>query len=126
LLLSTLVFGLFQLGTAWATSYSSLVALRLLCGLGLGGAMPNLIALTAEASASRNGILNVVITVAGMAPPWPRRGSAAGPFFAGLLLGGGASETRVLEALLPVTAIAASATVALLFVRPPSSQSADS
>ncbi len=66
LLLSTLVFACFQLGTAWATSYSSLVALRFLCGLGLGGAMPSIIALTAEASGSRNDILNVVITVAGM------------------------------------------------------------
>ena len=66
LLLATVVFGAFQLGTAWATGYESLVAMRLLCGLGLGGAMPNLIALTAEASTGRNDILNVVITVAGM------------------------------------------------------------
>ncbi len=66
LLLAVAVFGAFQLGTAWATGYWSLVAMRLLCGLGLGGAMPNLIALTAEASGGRNDILNVVITIAGM------------------------------------------------------------
>jgi AAHS family 3-hydroxyphenylpropionic acid transporter len=40
--------------------------IRFLCGLGLGGAFPNLIALTAEASGGRNSIINVVITVAGM------------------------------------------------------------
>jgi MFS transporter, AAHS family, 3-hydroxyphenylpropionic acid transporter len=66
LLLSTSVFGAFQLGTAWAAGFESLLVLRLLCGLGLGGAMPNLIALTAEASGGRNNILNVVITIAGM------------------------------------------------------------
>jgi AAHS family 3-hydroxyphenylpropionic acid transporter len=43
-----------------------MVAIRFLCGLGLGGAFPNLIALTAEASGGRNNILNVVITAAGM------------------------------------------------------------
>lgn len=66
LLLAMATFGAFQLGTAWAGGYGSLMAMRLLCGLGLGGALPNLIALTAEASGGRNGILNVVITVAGM------------------------------------------------------------
>jgi AAHS family 3-hydroxyphenylpropionic acid transporter len=66
LLLSVIVFGLFQLATAWAPGYSSLLALRFLCGLGLGGAFPNLIALTAEASGGRNNILNVVITGSGM------------------------------------------------------------
>jgi len=66
LLLSMSVFGAFQLATAWATGFESLILLRLLCGVGLGGAMPNLIALTAEASGGRNNILNVVITIAGM------------------------------------------------------------
>ncbi len=66
LVLATAVFGAFQLCTAWAPGFWSLVGLRLLCGFGLGGAMPNLIALTAEASGGRNSILNVVITIAGM------------------------------------------------------------
>jgi len=66
LLLSTVVFGVFQLGTSWAWGYGSLVAIRFACGLGLGGAMPTLIALTSEASGGRNDILNVVITVTGM------------------------------------------------------------
>src|SRR5215469_429491 len=59
LLLSTVVFGVFQLVTSWATGYGSLVAIRFACGLGLGGAMPTLIALTSEVSGGRNDILNV-------------------------------------------------------------------
>jgi AAHS family 3-hydroxyphenylpropionic acid transporter len=64
--LATALFGALQLCTAWATGLSSLLVIRFLCGLGLGGAFPNLIALTAEASGGRNSIINVVITVAGM------------------------------------------------------------
>jgi len=56
----------FQLATIWASGYDSLLLIRFLCGLGLGGAFPNLIALTAEASGGRNNILNVIITAAGM------------------------------------------------------------
>ena len=66
LVLATALFGALQLCTAWATGLGSLLAIRFLCGLGLGGAFPNLIALTAEASGGRNSIINVVITVAGM------------------------------------------------------------
>ena len=66
LIVSIIVFGVFQLATPWAPGYAGLVAIRFLCGLGLGGAFPNLIALTAEASGGRNNILNVVITAAGM------------------------------------------------------------
>lgn len=72
LLFSMLVFGLFQLGTVWARDmggvpvFAVLTTIRFICGLGLGGALPNLIALTSEASGGRNSILNVVITAAGM------------------------------------------------------------
>ena len=66
LIVSIIVFGVFQLATAWTSGYANLLALRFLCGLGLGGAFPNLIALTAEASGGRNNILNVVVTAAGM------------------------------------------------------------
>jgi len=66
LVLATAMFGALQLSTAWATGLGSLLVIRFLCGLGLGGAFPNLIALTAEASGGRNSIINVVITVAGM------------------------------------------------------------
>ena len=66
LVLAIAVFGAFQLCTAWGAGFWSLLLIRFLCGLGLGGAYPNLIALTAEASASRYSLINVVITMAGM------------------------------------------------------------
>lgn len=49
-----LLFGLFSLSTAFVESYSSLLLVRFLTGLGLGAALPNLIALCAEAVSERN------------------------------------------------------------------------
>ena len=66
LLFAMVVFGVFQLSTVWAPGYEALVLIRFICGLGLGGALPNLIALTSEASGGKNSILNVVVTAAGM------------------------------------------------------------
>lgn len=51
---TTALFGLLTLLTAWADSISMLLALRFLTGLGLGGAMPNIIALTAEYAPARS------------------------------------------------------------------------
>lgn len=48
LLLSVFFFGLMSLVSAWSTSLDMLIVLRFLTGLGLGGAMPNAITLTAE------------------------------------------------------------------------------
>jgi len=45
---SIVVFGLFSLATAWAWDISSLTAMRLVTGLGLGGALPNLISIGSE------------------------------------------------------------------------------
>jgi AAHS family 4-hydroxybenzoate transporter-like MFS transporter len=45
---SALFFGLFSLATTQASGFESLLLLRFITGLGLGGAMPNGIALTAE------------------------------------------------------------------------------
>jgi AAHS family 3-hydroxyphenylpropionic acid transporter len=66
LLLSMAVFGVFQLATTIAPGYEPLIGIRFLCGLGLGGALPNLISMTSEAAGKKSGILNVVITSAGM------------------------------------------------------------
>ena len=66
LITAMVVFGLFQLTTVWAPGFTPLLLIRFACGLGLGGALPNLIALTSEALGGRNNILNVVITAAGM------------------------------------------------------------
>ena len=64
LLGSVLLFGLFSIATALAWNYPTLLLARLLTGVGLGAALPNLIALTSEAagprfySARKNLILN--------------------------------------------------------------------
>src|SRR5579859_2111486 len=53
------VFGVFSLATAAVRPFEALLAVRLLAGLGLGGALPNLVALAAEAVApdSRAGLV---------------------------------------------------------------------
>jgi len=73
LVLAMLTFGAFQLVTAWSAGYWSLIVVRFLCGLGLGGAMPNFIALTSEVSGGSKSMVNVVIAAAGM----PVGGAAA-------------------------------------------------
>ena len=47
---SMAALGLFSLGTAFAPDYHALLIARILAGLGLGGAFPNLIALVSEAT----------------------------------------------------------------------------
>jgi AAHS family 4-hydroxybenzoate transporter-like MFS transporter len=53
ILCSILIFAAFSLATAWADSPAALLWLRVLTGLGLGGCMPNAIALTTEFSPRR-------------------------------------------------------------------------
>lgn len=65
LIFSLAVFGLFSLLTAFCTTMETLTAARFLTGLGLGGAMPNLIALTAESSAPEHRSRNVTLMYAG-------------------------------------------------------------
>jgi MFS transporter, AAHS family, 4-hydroxybenzoate transporter len=65
ILLSTLAFGLGALGTAFAWDVESLLAIRFLTGLGLGGAMPNAIATTSEFSPKRRRATMVMIMFCG-------------------------------------------------------------
>jgi len=53
ILISTVIFGVFALLTATADSMQALLIYRLLTGLGLGAAMPNIIALTSEYAPDR-------------------------------------------------------------------------
>lgn len=62
---SVAVFGVFSLLTAYAWDMSSLTWMRLLTGLGLGGALPNLIALVAESSGEQRRNANVTLVYAG-------------------------------------------------------------
>jgi AAHS family 3-hydroxyphenylpropionic acid transporter len=53
LIASVALFGLFSLATAHAWDLSTLIIARFLTGVGLGAALPNLIALTSEAAGTR-------------------------------------------------------------------------
>src|SRR5271154_6958914 len=50
LVMSMIAFGIFSLGSALVHTVGPLILMRLLTGLGLGGAMPNMLALAAENS----------------------------------------------------------------------------
>jgi MFS family permease len=65
ILASTAVFGLLSLATMAADSANTLLVLRFLTGLGLGGAMPNAIALTAEFSPLRRRASMVMLMFCG-------------------------------------------------------------
>ncbi len=66
LVASLTIFGLFSLLTPLATGIDSLSAARLLTGLGLGGTLPNLIALTSESSPDHRRNANVALMYSGM------------------------------------------------------------
>jgi AAHS family 4-hydroxybenzoate transporter-like MFS transporter len=53
IVLATLMFATFAIATARAATFNELVAFRFLTGLGLGGAIPNVVALTTEYAPKR-------------------------------------------------------------------------
>ncbi len=63
---SLAAFGLFSLLTTLAPHMPSLAVMRFVTGFGLGGAMPNLIALTADVAASRSRNASIATTYIGM------------------------------------------------------------
>ncbi|WP_175973732.1 3-(3-hydroxy-phenyl)propionate transporter MhpT [Burkholderia sp. BCC1047] len=54
LIASVVLFGLLSIATAQVSTFAMLVVVRVLTGIGLGGAMPNLIALSSEAVEPRS------------------------------------------------------------------------
>jgi AAHS family 3-hydroxyphenylpropionic acid transporter len=66
LTLSMLLFGLCSLLTSLSVGPKTLFIARLLTGLGLGGAMPNFIALASEAAHSSRRLRSVTVVMAGM------------------------------------------------------------
>lgn len=60
-----LLCGLGSLATAWASSFVALVLLRFVTGLGIGGSLPNVIALTAEAMSDRRRALAIGAMICG-------------------------------------------------------------
>lgn len=65
IIVSTIAFGLGTLVTAFVDDVNALLAIRLLTGLGLGGAMPNTIALTSEFSPHRRRATMVMVMFVG-------------------------------------------------------------
>jgi MFS transporter, AAHS family, 3-hydroxyphenylpropionic acid transporter len=86
LTLSMLVLGIFSIGSALTTGFDDLLAMRLLTGIGLGGALPNIIAIAAEAGEARTRVARVTLIAAGM--------PAGGALASSLVLLVGGSEWR--------------------------------
>src|SRR4030081_95592 len=65
IILSTLAFGIGAVVTAFVQDVNTLLAIRFLTGLGLGGAMPNAIAMTSEFSPHRRRATMVMVMFCG-------------------------------------------------------------
>lgn len=65
IIFSTLAFGIGTLATAFIRDVNTLLAIRFLTGLGLGGAMPNAVAMTSEFSPHRRRATMVMIMFCG-------------------------------------------------------------
>jgi AAHS family 4-hydroxybenzoate transporter-like MFS transporter len=81
LLACTFMFGALTLATGFANSVTELLVLRFLTGLGLGGAMPNAIALTAEYCPQRRRATLVMIMFTGFS-----LGAAVGGLLASVII----------------------------------------
>ena len=81
LIASALVFGLGSLVTASVPSIEALVAARIFTGLGMGGALPNAVALTAEYLPRRSRARAVTMVTCGLA-----LGAAVGGWVAAVLI----------------------------------------
>src|SRR6476646_8443601 len=65
IIFSTLAFGIGTLATSFIADVNTLLAIRFLTGLGLGGAMPNAVAMTSEFSPHRRRATMVMIMFCG-------------------------------------------------------------
>jgi AAHS family 4-hydroxybenzoate transporter-like MFS transporter len=81
IIFSTLAFGIGTLITAFVQDVNSLLAIRFLTGLGLGGAMPNAVAMTSEFNPRRRRATMVMIMFCGFSV-----GAALGGFLAAALI----------------------------------------
>jgi AAHS family 3-hydroxyphenylpropionic acid transporter len=61
LTISMLLFAVFTLGSALSDTYAMMVLMRFLTGLGLGGAMPNIIAIAAETGSVKTRVARVTM-----------------------------------------------------------------
>jgi AAHS family 4-hydroxybenzoate transporter-like MFS transporter len=103
LVLSAAFFGLMSLFTAWAWSLDSLIVLRFLTGLGLGGSMPNAIAMTAEYFPRRNRAFTTMVMFSG----FPLGATLGGLLAAWLITRYGWPSVFIVGGILPLVLAAA-------------------
>ncbi len=105
---SCIFFGVTSILTARADSLQSLIVLRFLTGLGLGGSMANAIALTAEYFPSRNRAFTTMAMFCG----FPLGATLGGFLAAGLIAQFGWSSVFVVGGILPlILAVVVAATL---------------
>src|ERR1700742_4800076 len=98
IILCTAAFGVFSLLTAFAQTPGQLMALRLLTGIGLGGAMPNVVALAVEYFPKRRRASAVTMVFVGFTI-----GAAIGGFaIAGLLRSYGWPVLFIIGGIIPL------------------------
>ena len=66
LVISLVTFGIFSIATAYTSSFEQLVGMRFLTGVGLGGALPNLVNIAAESAQPKDRGKAVAIMYAGV------------------------------------------------------------
>lgn len=98
ILVSVLLFGAFSLLTASSQTIGQLTLYRLATGIGLGGAMPNLVALTSEHAPQRLRSSLVMLMFCG----FPLGSVAAGFVSAPLIAGFGWSSVFIVGGVLPL------------------------
>lgn len=96
--ISVLIFGLFTLLTAWVDSFNQLLALRFAAGIGLGGALPNVVALMTEFAPARLRTLVVAAVFLG----FPLGGMLIGALAGVVIPGGGWQSLFLLGGGLPL------------------------
>ncbi|WP_409020666.1 MFS transporter [Brevundimonas vesicularis] len=98
ILISTLVFGLFALLTAFAGSMTELLIYRFITGVGLGAAMPNIIALTSEYGPARLRATLVTVMFCG----FPLGSTIGGLISTGLIANWGWESVFLVGGVLPL------------------------
>jgi len=66
LLIAVALIGAFQIATVFAPGYLALIGVRVCCGIGIGAAMSNVIALASEAAGATGSVFNVTLVMAGL------------------------------------------------------------
>src|SRR6476661_9867285 len=103
ILLSVLLFGIFAVITSRATTLNELLIYRFLTGLGLGGAMPNIIALTSEYAPKRMRAVLIAVMFCG----FPLGSTVGGVVSAPLISSFGWQSVFVVGGILPLLTLVA-------------------